>query len=171
MSDEPTTETPAETPAETEPTKRTVRRVKDAPSPLELKKAREKRLHEALLENSRRIHDDLVTWDLEDDLEIPVTVEKEFDGNKLAAHYAAKGYAGCKFQMGVDPEDEGYVEIDGGNGVLVFPPLDLDALEDESPSEPEPAPEPPDPLEPPPAPRKAAKKTSRKAAKRTSGGK
>jgi hypothetical protein len=72
--------------------KRVVRRIVEPPTPQDLKDARETRLREALLENSRMIYDRLVAWDRVSTLVIEVNVVSAFEGNLLAAYYTGKGY-------------------------------------------------------------------------------
>jgi hypothetical protein len=128
-------EVPAETDSDQEAkAKRIVRRVVAAPSPAKLAEARAKRLHEALLENSRRVHDELVTWGGDEDLFVPVIVETEFDGKLLAKHYRDEGWTSCSF--GNEPIDRLVVES-WANGRLVFSAGDTVVA-------PEPEPEPSD---------------------------
>ena len=72
--------------------KRVVRRIVEPPTPQDLKDARENRLREALLENSRMIYDRLVAWNRVSTLVIDVTVATSFEGNLLAAYYGGRGY-------------------------------------------------------------------------------
>ena len=87
------------------------RRIVDVPSPDELAGARRDRLHESLLDNSRKIRDALVVWTTEEELEVEVVVETQVDGNMLAGHYVEKGYE-VSYRAGL-----------GDIGWLVFQPI------------------------------------------------
>jgi len=89
------------------PTKRIVRRVVAAPTPAQLAERRAKRLHESQLENSRAIANELTVWDGDEDLEIPVRVETDFDGRLLAKYYRDNGWPHCLYAREVDPAPEG----------------------------------------------------------------
>ena len=96
--------------------KRTVRRVVPVPTPDALGAAREKRLYEALLDNSRAIADAMATWDGESDLRVDIAVDTAFDGSLLAQHYRKAGWTGCLF---VD------AEAVGDRRYLIFPCTDI----------------------------------------------
>lgn len=135
-----------------DPKKRAVRRVIVPPSPQDLRKKRQERLKEALLDNSRAIHDQLVVWDTDDDLEVPITIQAEFDGHLLVAYYQKAGYPNCRMTTRVEGPETSYV--------LVFPSgdvvLDLEAVVEGACEESAPAPA-----------KKTSKKRSSKAASAT----
>jgi len=158
MSDEtPPAEAPEETPEEA-PAKRTVRRVVAAPTPAALADRRAKRLHEAQLENSRAIADQLTVWEGDEDLEVPVKVDTEFDGKLLAKYYRENGWPHCVYSR-ESATTAGGIILPGGK--LVF--SSNDTVEAKAPVE---APEPTEPAAA--APVKPAKKASKKSTKRTS---
>jgi len=97
--------------------RRTVRRVVPAPTPADLVKAREERLHQVLLDNSREIADLLVRWYGGRELSIEVKVKTDFDGLHLAAYYERAGWEGCFYR----PDTQS----------IVFPVFPASALEAE----------------------------------------
>lgn len=80
--------------------RRVVRRIAKTPTPQSLKKARDVRLKEALLANSKDVREALVTWDGTEQLSVPVEVASTFDGRLLAAYYRGHGWESCRLEGG-----------------------------------------------------------------------
>lgn len=132
---------------------RRVRRMVAAPDPKALKAARQERLREALLDNSRAIHDALVVWDGEGELRVGLDIGEEFDGKLIAAHYRDAGWSSCKYEPGPHTDEDGK---QSNSGCLLFEAEEAAQLGGIGE---EPAPE--------PAKKAAAKKTAKRAAKKT----